>query len=128
MKKIFLIAGICLTILISAKAQTATTRIPSDEEQKISQELSGIISACNLNPAQAAKAKPIVTGAVQSREANVKQYGSDKNKLKTANEATTKTEVTQLGGILNADQKAKLTAYEQQEAAKMQGKAGSMIK
>ena len=128
MKKIYLTVGICIATLLGAHAQIAMPKSASAEEQKTNQELSGIISACNLTPAQAAKAKPIVTGAVQSREANEKQYGSDKNKLKTANEATTKTEATQLGGILSADQKAKLTAYEQQEAAKMQGKGGSMIK
>ena len=125
MKKILLTAGICLTTLIGAKAQTATTRIPSGEEQKTSQELSNIISACNLTPAQAAKAKPIVTEAVQSKEANARQYGSDKSKLNAANETTTKTEVAKLNGILSADQKVKLNAYEQQAAAKMQTKVST---
>jgi len=126
MKKIFLTAGICVATLLGAHAQIAMPKSASAEEQKINQELSRVISACNLTPAQAAKAKPIVTEAIQSREANEKQYSSDKNKLKTANETSMKTEISKLGGIMNADQKAKLTAYEQQQVAKMQAKAGSV--
>lgn len=128
MKKILLTTAICLSAFLGAKAQIAMPKSASAEEQKTSQELSNIISTCHLTPAQAVQAKPIITEAVKAREANQKQYGSNKTKLKTANEATTKTEVAKLGGILNADQKAKLAAYEQQEAAKMQSAAGSKIK
>lgn len=123
MKKILLTTGIFIATLLGAKAQTATPINPSSgEEQKTSQELSNLISACNLTPAQAVKARPVITEAVKSKEANEKQYGSNKNKLKTANAATTKMEVAKLSAIMNADQKAKLAAYEQQEAAKMQSK------
>jgi len=115
MKKIILTIGICIVSLLGAQAQQAATLTV---DQKVNKMLTTLTSTCNLTPDQVTKAKPIIEETIKARMANRQQYGSDKDKLKAANQATMKAENAKMNAILNADQQVKLTAFEKQMAQK----------
>lgn len=123
MKKTIITLGICLTGLLSVQAQqssTSTSSAPAPTfDQKVDKLLSTLTSTCNLTPDQVTKAKPIVEETIKARMANKQKYGADKTQLKAANQATLAAENTKINAILNADQQAKLAAFEKskQDAA-----------
>jgi cytochrome c556 len=116
MKKIILTVGICVASLLSVQAQQ--TKSAPTIDQKVNKMMSILTSTCNLTPDQVTKAKPIVEETIKTTTANKQQYGSDKDKLKAANQATIKTERAKLNTILTPDQQAKLTAYQKERAEK----------
>jgi hypothetical protein len=122
MKKTILTLGICFISLLSIQAQssTSTSNPPAPTlDQKVDKLLSTLTSTCNLTPAQVTKARPIVEETIKARMANKQKYGSDKTQLRAANQATLAAENVKMNAILNADQQAKLSAFEKskEEAA-----------
>jgi hypothetical protein len=120
MKKLILTVGICLSTLVLIQAQQIDKAAPPTKEQRVEKMMTNLNSTCNLTPAQTTKAKPIVTEFVNSVAANKQQYGSDKDKLREANQASMKTMNTKLSAILNADQQKQLTSMEEQKIAARQ--------
>jgi Spy/CpxP family protein refolding chaperone len=118
MKKIILTVGICVASLLSIQAQQTMKKSAPTIDQKVDKMMGILTSICNLTPDQVTKVKPIVTETVQATTANKQQYGSDKDKLKAANQATLKTERAKLNAILTPDQQAKLTTYQKERAEK----------
>lgn len=119
MKKILLTAGICMLSFLGVQAQSTSTSGPT-VDQRVDNMLKKLTTTCNLTPDQVTKAKPIVEEAIKAKMANKEQYGSDKAKLKAANQATLTAENTKMNAILNADQQAKLAALEKERAAEAQ--------
>jgi len=126
MKRIILIAGICLVSLVGIQAQQTTAKTAPTLDQKVDKMMKTLTATCNLTPDQVTKARPIVTETIKAHMANKQQYGSDKDKLKSANKATLATENAKMNAILNADQQEKLADFEKQRQAAAQKKqAGS---
>lgn len=117
MKKIILTAGICLSSLFFVQAQQAA----QTTDQRVQGMMDKITAACHLTPDQITKVKPIMTDFVNAVTANKQKYGTDKDKLKTANAASKKERDTKLDGILNADQQKELAEKEKEMAAKQKG-------
>jgi len=116
MKKIILTIGICVASLLTIQAQQ---KGGLTIDQKVDKMMTILTSTCNLTADQITKAKPIVAETIQARTANKQQYGSDKDKLKAANQATNKAERAKLNAILTTDQQAKLTTYMKERVQKM---------
>jgi hypothetical protein len=126
MKRIILIAGICLVSIVGIQAQQTTAKTAPTLDQKVDKMMKTLTATCNLTPDQVTKARPIVTETIKAHMANKQQYGSDKDKLKSANKATLATENAKMNAILNADQQEKLADFEKQRQAAAQKKqAGS---
>lgn len=119
MKKIILTVGICIASFLGVQAQTIAKSAPTFN-QKVDKMLTTLTSTCNLTPDQVTKAKPIIVEAIKAKMANKQQYGSDKDKLRAANQATLKAENAKMNAILNTDQQAKLAAFESQRKAEAQ--------
>ena len=115
MKKVLLSAGIVLSTLFFAQAQQ--TAAPNAEQQS-EKMMTTLTSTCHLTPEQVTKAKPIITEFVNAVIANKQKFGTDKDKLKAANEASRKTRDTKLSAFLTADQQKQLTAKEGEVKAK----------
>jgi len=122
MKRIILIAGICLVSLVGIQAQQTTAKTAPTLDQKVDKMMKTLTATCNLTPDQVTKARPIVTETIKAHMANKQQYGSDKDKLKSANKATLATENAKMNAILNADQQEKLADFEKQRQAAAQKK------
>jgi hypothetical protein len=123
MKKIFLTAGICLVSFLGLQAQqtmSSTATSGPTVDQRVDKLLKKLTTTCNLTPDQVTKAKPIVEETVKAKMANKQQCGSDKAKLKAANQATMTAENAKMNAILNADQQAKLAAFEKERATAAQ--------
>jgi len=126
MKRILLIAGICLVSFLGANAQQTTAKTAPTLDQKVDKMMKTLTATCNLTPDQVTKARPIVTETIKAHMANKQQYGSDKDKLKAANKATLAAENAKMNAILNAEQQEKLADFEKQKQAAAQKKqAGS---
>jgi hypothetical protein len=128
MKKLLLTAGICIASLLSVQAQKAPMKAAPSADQQVDKMMKNMTAACNLTPDQVTKATPIVKEFVSARMANKKQFGSDKDKLKTANMASMKTMNGKLATVLNADQQQKWTAKEQEMQAEKQKEAAGKDK
>jgi hypothetical protein len=122
MKRIILIAGICLVSLVGIQAQQTTAKTAPTLDQKVDKMMKTLTATCNLTPDQVTKARPIVTETIKAHMANKQQYGSDKDKLKSANKATLAAENAKMNAILNADQQEKLADFEKQRQAAAQKK------
>ena len=122
MKRIILIAGICLVSIVGIQAQQTTAKTAPTLDQKVDKMMKTLTATCNLTPDQVTKARPIVTETIKAHMANKQQYGSDKDKLKSANKATLATENAKMNAILNADQQEKLADFEKQRQAAAQKK------
>jgi hypothetical protein len=122
MKKIILIVGICVVGLLSVHAQQTAAKSGLTFEQKVDKMMKSLTFACALTADQATKIKPIVEEAIKARMANKQKYSNDRDQLKKVNQADLQTENAKMNAILNADQQAKLVAFEQQKKADAQKK------
>lgn len=112
MRKIILTTGILFGSLLCVQAQQTTSSTQPTFNQRVEKMLNKLTTTCSLTPDQVEKARPIVAETIKARMANQQQYGSDKAKLKAANEAVLTKENAKINAILNADQQTKLAAYE----------------
>jgi hypothetical protein len=124
MKKLLLTAGICMTSLFFVQAQTtapasAAAAAPLTAQQYSEKMMTAITATCHLTSDQAAKVKPVITEFVNSMLANKQKFGTDKDKLKAANQATKKERDTKLNGILSAEQQKQFAAKEAEMKANM---------
>ena len=112
MKKLILIAGICISSLLGVQAQKTVMNVAGPNADKQTEKtVSNMTSVCTLTADQVKNATPIVKEFFTAKIANKQQFGSDKTKLKAANQEAAKTMKDKLSKILNADQQAKWTAY-----------------
>jgi hypothetical protein len=118
MKKLLLTAGICLSALVFVQAQQ--TAVATTPDQQVEKMMTNLTTACKLSADQVTKAKPIVTEFVNAKIANKQKLGSDKDKMKAANQASMKAMNTKLNTVLNADQQKQLAAYEKEKMAEKQ--------
>ncbi len=132
MRKVILTIGICVAGLMSVQAQKAAPLAASTakssvspKDQQVEKLIAKMKSACTLTPQQVEKVKPIITEFVSARMENKQKLGSDKDKMKAANQASIKTMNTKLATVLNADQQTKWTAAEKEMKAEMQKKASA---
>jgi hypothetical protein len=120
MKKVLFTLAICVAGLTAVQAQqmststtaaaaAAKTGMPSKEEQ-VEKMMKTLTSSCQLSPDQVTKVKPIVSEFVKDKMENKQKYGSDKDKLKAANQASFKAMTGKLSGILTPDQQKQFAA------------------
>jgi len=130
MKKLILAAGICMASFIGVQAQetTAVKSAAAPKEQQVEKIIGKMKTACTLTPEQIAKVKPIVTEFVSAKMENKEKAAGDKDKMKTANQASMKVMNTKLATVLNADQMTKWSAAEKEMQAEMQKKAAATQK
>jgi len=122
MKKIILTLGICIVSLIGVQAQQSDAKTAPTLDQRVDKMMTSLTSTCSLTPDQVTKLKPIVTEAISEKMANKQKYGSDKDKLKQANQALLKESNAKINAVLNADQQSKFAAFEQEKKSEMQKK------
>lgn len=120
MKKLLLTFGIFFSALLGVQAQQTSAPTAAQQIEKIMKTLT---ATCNLTADQVTKAKPIITEFVNARIANKQKFGSDKEKLKEANEASKKARDTKLATVLTADQQKQLAAKEKEMATSPKEKA-----
>ena len=85
-------------------------------EKQVAKLMADIQEACKLSPDQAPKIQPIVQTFVNARISSIKQYGEDKQSLKTAMETNRKNFKTSLSTVLTPDQMTALEQYMKQKA------------
>ncbi len=123
MKKVFLIAGICIVGLFGVQAQQAPMKAPAatSNEPQVDKMMKNITSACNLTPDQITKVKPLVVQFFNDRKANKEKYGSDQDKMKEANRANGQEMKTKINAILTPEQQQKWEAFQKQKDAEKKG-------
>lgn len=111
MKKLIITLSIALAAVLSVHAQDQS---PADKAVTL------FTTVCNLSPDQTDKIRPMVTSAIDIREANKQKYANDAQGLEKANQANRENLKAQLKTVLTAEQMQKMEDYQQQKKERQQ--------